>query len=49
MQVWAEQALYAMIIGNLISTIITGLAAAAVLRREKEEYKTRQGTKPWNR
>lgn len=41
MQVWAEQALYAMIIGNLISTIIAGPAAAAVLSREKEEYKTR--------
>lgn len=41
MQVWAEQALYAMIIGNMISTIIAGPAAAAVLRREKEEYRTR--------
>lgn len=41
MQVWAEQALYAMIIGNLISTVIAGPAAAAVLRREKEEYRTR--------
>ncbi|KAG2580558.1 hypothetical protein PVAP13_6NG355300 [Panicum virgatum] len=39
--VWAEQALYAMIIGNLISTILAGPAAAAVLRREKEEYRTR--------
>ncbi|TVU04595.1 hypothetical protein EJB05_47714, partial [Eragrostis curvula] len=39
--VWAEQALYAMIIGNMISTIIAGPAAAAVLRREKEAYKTR--------
>ncbi|TKW11662.1 hypothetical protein SEVIR_6G247200v4 [Setaria viridis] len=39
--VWAEQALYAMIIGNLISTLIAGPAAAAVLRREKEAYRTR--------
>ncbi|KAF8749903.1 hypothetical protein HU200_011743 [Digitaria exilis] len=39
--VWAEQALYAMIIGNLISTIIAGPAAAAVFRREKEAYRTR--------
>ncbi|KAL6646315.1 hypothetical protein ACP70R_017923 [Stipagrostis hirtigluma subsp. patula] len=39
--VWAEQALYAMIIGNLISTIIAGPVAAAVLRREKEAYATR--------
>ncbi|OEL24983.1 Cation/H(+) antiporter 1, partial [Dichanthelium oligosanthes] len=39
--VWAEQALYAMIIGNLISTIIAGPAAAAVLHREKEAYRTR--------
>ncbi|GJN04228.1 hypothetical protein PR202_ga21754 [Eleusine coracana subsp. coracana] len=39
--VWAEQALYAMIIGNLISTLIAGPAAAAVLRKEKEAYRTR--------
>ncbi|CAO2190363.1 unnamed protein product [Urochloa humidicola] len=39
--VWAEQALYAMIIGNLISTLAVGPAAAAVLRRDKEEYRTR--------
>ncbi|RLN03673.1 cation/H(+) antiporter 15-like [Panicum miliaceum] len=39
--VWAEQALYAMIIGNLIGIVIAGPAAAAVLRREKEEYRTR--------
>ncbi|KAL6858687.1 hypothetical protein ACP4OV_017689 [Aristida adscensionis] len=39
--VWAEQALYAMIIGNMISTIIAGPAAAAVLRRERETYATR--------
>jgi Kef-type K+ transport system membrane component KefB len=37
--VWAEQALYAMIIGNLVSTVIAGPAAAAVLRREKEAYR----------
>ncbi|CAO2207538.1 unnamed protein product [Urochloa humidicola] len=39
--VWAEQALYAMIIGNLVSTLVVGPAAAAVLRREKEAYRTR--------
>lgn len=40
-QVWAEQALYAMIIGNLISTIVSGPAATVVLRKEKEAYSTR--------
>ncbi|CAL5014007.1 unnamed protein product [Urochloa decumbens] len=39
--VWAEQALYAMIIGNLVSTLVVGPAAAAMLRREKQEYRTR--------
>ncbi|WVZ91744.1 hypothetical protein U9M48_037873 [Paspalum notatum var. saurae] len=39
--VWAEQALYAMVIGNMISTTIAGPVAAAVLRREKEAYRAR--------
>ncbi|KAM0836444.1 hypothetical protein ACQ4PT_062324 [Festuca glaucescens] len=39
--VWAEQALYAMIIGNLASTIVAGPAAAVVLRKEKEAYARR--------
>ena len=41
MQVWAEQALYAMIIGNLASTLVAGPAAAVVLRKEKEAYAKR--------
>jgi hypothetical protein len=40
-QVWAEQALYAMIIGNLASTLVAGPAAAVVLRKEKEAYAKR--------
>ncbi|KAG8048226.1 hypothetical protein GUJ93_ZPchr0008g12665 [Zizania palustris] len=39
--VWAEQALYAMIIGNLISTVVAGPAVAVVRRKEEEAYKTR--------
>ncbi|KAM0858922.1 hypothetical protein ACQ4PT_047522 [Festuca glaucescens] len=39
--VWAEQALYAMIIGNLASTLVAGPAAAVVLRKEKEAYERR--------
>ncbi|KAF0898338.1 hypothetical protein E2562_007188 [Oryza meyeriana var. granulata] len=39
--VWAEQALYAMIIGNLISTLVAGPAVAVVRRKEEEAYKTR--------
>ncbi|CAM0953517.1 unnamed protein product [Alopecurus aequalis] len=38
---WAEQALYAMIIGNLASTLVAGPTAAVVLRKEKEAYATR--------
>ncbi|KAE8766676.1 cation/H(+) antiporter 15-like [Hordeum vulgare] len=40
-QVWAEQALYAMIIGNLASTLVAGPAAAVMLRKEKEAYAMR--------
>uniref|UniRef100_A0A453J5F0 Uncharacterized protein n=1 Tax=Aegilops tauschii subsp. strangulata TaxID=200361 RepID=A0A453J5F0_AEGTS len=36
--VWAEQALYAMIIGNLASTLVAGPAAAVFVRKEKEAY-----------
>ncbi|CAM0954140.1 unnamed protein product [Alopecurus aequalis] len=38
---WAEQALYAMIIGNLASTLVAGPTAAVVLRKEKEAYAAR--------
>ncbi|BAH94415.1 cation/H(+) antiporter 15 isoform X2 [Oryza sativa Japonica Group] len=39
--VWAEQALYAMIIGNLISTLVAGPVVAVVRRKEEEAYRTR--------
>uniref|UniRef100_J3MV36 Cation/H+ exchanger transmembrane domain-containing protein n=1 Tax=Oryza brachyantha TaxID=4533 RepID=J3MV36_ORYBR len=39
--VWAEQALYAMIIGNLISTLLAGPVVAVVRRKEEEAYRTR--------
>uniref|UniRef100_A0A0D9XAL9 Uncharacterized protein n=1 Tax=Leersia perrieri TaxID=77586 RepID=A0A0D9XAL9_9ORYZ len=39
--VWAEQALYAMIIGNLVSTLVSGPVVAVVRRKEEEAYRTR--------
>ncbi|KAL6601642.1 hypothetical protein ACP70R_044862 [Stipagrostis hirtigluma subsp. patula] len=36
--IWAEQALMAMVVGSMISTIIAGPVFAAVFRREKEAY-----------
>ncbi|KAL6655121.1 hypothetical protein ACP70R_005947 [Stipagrostis hirtigluma subsp. patula] len=36
--IWAEQALMAMVVGSMISTIIAGPVFAAVFRTEKEAY-----------
>lgn len=38
MQIWAEQALMAMVVGSMISTIIAGPVFAVVFRKEREAY-----------
>lgn len=38
MQIWAQQALMAMVVGSMISTIIAGPVFAVVFRKEKEAY-----------
>jgi hypothetical protein len=37
-QIWAEQALMAMVVGSMISTIIAGPVFAVVFRKEREAY-----------